>query len=290
MGIFDDYDFLGGLTDLATAPFKAADNLLFGPPGEVGGLLGTPINAVLENPVESITAVASITAVGSLFTGNPILGGLTTALPGLSGTALGSASVAKVVPELLSAPHSRSFSDAFVRTLTERKSIGNRQALAYFSAGFVLSGVTDHIIDNYVRANVEPVLGSVVYCDLACTVEHSGIYVGDGRIAHLNGDGAVELVTREEFMARLGGLNPALSIYVSCAGANAVGDDLVAHRALVMAGTRREYNVILDNCHQFTSGCLTGSFENPDNFWWCLKMTAENELGADTWRVWKGAS
>ena len=288
MGIFDDYDFLGGLTDLAVGPFKAADNLLFGPPGEVGGILGTPINAVLDNPVEAITAVASVTAIGSILTGNPLFGGLTAAMPSLGGAALGSSTVtAKVVSGLLSSQRSRSFSDAFVCVLTERKGISNRQALAYLSGGFVLSGVTDHIIDNYVRSNVEPVPGSVVYCDLACTVEHSGIYVGDGKIAHLNGDGAVELVTRDVFMARLGGLNPALSVYVSCAGAEAVGDDLVAHRALVMAGTSREYNVVLDNCHQFTSGCLTGSFENPDNFWWCLKMTAENELRADTWRVWK---
>jgi hypothetical protein len=296
MGFFDDYDILGGLADLVSTPFKATDTLLFGPPGEVGGLLGTPINAALENPFEAAIAVASITMAGGVLAANPVISGLTAAATSLGGvvttrTALGSAAVAaRVVPELLSSPYARSLSDAVVNTLIQSKSIGQRQALTYLSAGFVLRGVNNHIIDNYARDTVEPVRGSVVYCDLACTVEHSGIYVGHDRIVHRDGDGSIELVTRAEFLARLGGFNPAMSIYVSCAGSYAVGNEQVAIRALAMVGAHRKCSILLDNCHQFTSGCLNGNFENADNFWWSLKATAESELGCDTWGVWMSAS
>ena len=53
-----------------------------------------------------------------------------------------------------------------------------------------------------------------------------------------------------------------------------------------MVGKSRDYNFIMDNCHQFTSGCLTGDFENADNFLWMLKDTAGEVLGADNWRLW----
>ena len=297
MGFFDDYDILGGLSDLVTAPFKAADKVLFGPPGEVGGLLGTPINAALENPVEALTTVATVVTVGTIITGNPVVAGIAVAATGLGSATAASAATAgsvqlaaKVVPGLLHSPYVKPASDALVSALIQDSAISQRQALAYLSTGFVLSGVTSHVIDNYVRETIEPVRGSVVYCDLACTVEHSGIYVGHNRIVHLDGNGAVELVSRSEFLGRLGGLNPAMSIYVSSAGTNAVGSAQVASRALAMVGGQRKYNVLLDNCHQFTSGCLTGNFENADNFWWAVKATAERELGAESWRVWNSAA
>ena len=53
-----------------------------------------------------------------------------------------------------------------------------------------------------------------------------------------------------------------------------------------MIGYKRNYNMVSDNCHQFTSGCLTGAFENADNALSMLKTRAENTLRADNWRVW----
>ncbi|MCY3701857.1 MAG: lecithin retinol acyltransferase family protein [Rhodospirillales bacterium] len=77
-----------------------------------------------------------------------------------------------------------------------------------------------------------------------------------------------------------------MSIYVSCYDERSVGNSRAARRALSMIGRRRNYNLLLDNCHQFVAGCLTGDFENSDNFLWMLKDTASNVLGSNTWRIW----
>lgn len=66
MGFFDDYDILGGLSDLVCAPFKAADEVLFGPSGEVGGLIGTPINIIMENPGETALVVVATALTGGV--------------------------------------------------------------------------------------------------------------------------------------------------------------------------------------------------------------------------------
>ena len=49
---------------------------------------------------------------------------------------------------------------------------------------------------------VMPKKGSVLYCDLTGSfLEHSGIYVGDNRIVHLNGKGEIEVVSPAEFLS-----------------------------------------------------------------------------------------
>ena len=104
--------------------------------------------------------------------------------------------------------------------------------------GSVLSGVATSLIDNFLLDKVEPEPGCVVYCDLALGyAEHSGIYVGDGEIVHLNGDGEIERVGAQEFLARLDGFNPAVSIYVSCdENAFPQGGQHIAQRALAQVG------------------------------------------------------
>jgi len=78
----------------------------------------------------------------------------------------------------------------------------------------------------------------------------------------------------------------AISIYVSCKNDMPVGSEKVAKRAKNMIDKKRDYNVLFDNCHQFTFGCLTEDFENYDNFLWMLKDTARKILSCNTWRVW----
>ena len=157
--------------------------------------------------------------------------------------------------------------------------------------------IPDVIIDTYKTAKkikkvltpkVEPVIGSVVYCDLAEFAEHSGIYIGNNRIVHLNGDGKVEAVTPKEFIRRLWGLNPAAEIYVSCdSDDEPVGCHIAANRAEERIGTERKYNMLLDNCHQFVSGCLTGNFNNTDNFLMDLKSISKTKLTATNWNIWQ---
>lgn len=146
----------------------------------------------------------------------------------------------------------------------------------------------ESFVDNVIRDTVQPVSGCVVYCELAGgRAEHSGIYVGANQIVHLDGGGSIELASPTEFLGRLGGFNSAMSIYVSCKDGQALGSKIVAKRAREMIGKRRNYNLLFDNCHQFTAGCLTGNFENSDNFFIFLRTTAEQELGTNEWRVWE---
>ena len=153
---------------------------------------------------------------------------------------------------------------------------------------FGIFNLAESFIDNVFRDKVYPVRGSIVYCDLAFGIaEHSGIYIGGNKIVHLDGSGVIEIVSPKRFMDRLGGNNSAISIYVSCDGDSPVGGSAVAERAERMIGKCRNYKVILDNCHQFTSGCMSGNFENSDIFLWELKHTAKSKISANTWRVWK---
>jgi hypothetical protein len=149
-------------------------------------------------------------------------------------------------------------------------------------AAFLTSYVGEWVFDK-IRDSVLPVPGSVVYCDFHVGLsEHSGIYIGDNKIVHLNGKGEVRAVSPMVFLKS----TTAMNIQVSCRGARAVGSERVAERARSMLGSTRDYNFILDNCHQFSTGCLTGDFENPSNFLWMLKHAAKEHLGADTWRLW----
>mgnify|MGYP000143139516 FL=1 len=151
-----------------------------------------------------------------------------------------------------------------------------------------LHNFVESFVDNVIRDRVTIIeKGSIVYCDLLFgQAEHSGIYVGSDLIVHLDGTGNIELVTPKEFLQRLNGFNSAISIYSSCIGTRSIGSDMIAKRAFSMVGKTREYNMITNNCHQFTSGCITGNFENSDNFLWMLKNTASKVLNVNDWRVW----
>ena len=138
---------------------------------------------------------------------------------------------------------------------------------------------------HYVPTVSAPVVGSVVYCEIAFgRLEHSGIYVGLGEIVSLSSDGEI---VKEGPQSFLDGITTGETIFVSCNGSSPVGDSSVAKRARGMVGDSRDYNVLLNNCHQFTSECLTGSAENGDLALWMLKDTAEEHLGANNWLRWE---
>lgn len=139
------------------------------------------------------------------------------------------------------------------------------------------------LIEDYFP-DVRPVQGSVVYCDLFLgVIEHTGIYIGANRIIHLAGNGKIEMVSPREFMSG----TSALNIYVSCHDSCAVGNRRVSERAVMQMGTQRNYNFILENCHQFTSGCLTGDFQTSDTLLRFVKQNACQQLNANSWRKWK---
>ncbi len=95
--------------------------------------------------------------------------------------------------------------------------------------GCLLGNLVESFVDNVCRDLVHPEIGSILHCDLAFgTSEHSGVYVGNSQIVHLNGRGEVECVSPEEFIEG----TSAISIYVSSRNGYAVGDSEIALRAL----------------------------------------------------------
>lgn len=77
--------------------------------------------------------------------------------------------------------------------------------------GIPVCNIVESVVDGC-RDAVQPIPGSVLYCDLTFGfTEHSGIYLGNGRIAHLNGKGLIEMAILATFMrrwTRRGCLNP----------------------------------------------------------------------------------
>lgn len=145
----------------------------------------------------------------------------------------------------------------------------------------------DGLINYAIKDLVKPKVGSVVHCGLLMNqIEHSGIYVGYNKIVHLDGSGRIEVVSPKVFLDRLDGMNLATNIYVSCRNGKAVASKKAAERARSKINQTINYSVISNNCHMFTSGCLTGDFKNNDNWFSHLEETVEKELKMNEWRVW----
>ena len=162
-----------------------------------------------------------------------------------------------------------------------------------------------HFIDSTFREMVRPVPGSVVYCDLWLVAEHSGIFLGDARIANIEVDGFAESTVRdcgpESFTSKS---TLSRKIYVSCDGYGPVGDKSVARAAAGHVGERGFYGLLFKNCHQFSTQCVNyaGPKEHdpslldralmplPDETseptMAALKRAARDKLGATKWRLW----
>ncbi|HBC0006771.1 hypothetical protein HJ088_18705 [Vibrio parahaemolyticus] len=149
---------------------------------------------------------------------------------------------------------------------------------------FVVGSLSKSLIQNLFWKTNHPIRGSIVYCDLAFGyAEHSGVYVGDGRIIHRNGKGLIEAVSIHQFLAD----TTALSIYVSCnAHGNSTGSEFTAQIAEAMLGVQTDYSLLNENCHQFCSSCLSGdTFSNTFTLTQ-LKGDAYAHIQANQWRVW----
>lgn len=134
---------------------------------------------------------------------------------------------------------------------------------------------------------VEPMIGSLIFCKLAMNqLDHSGIYVGDGQIVHLDGSGLIEMVSASTFLARLDGLNIATSIYVSCKNNQPIGLEEIAERAKAKVGQRVKYDCLFNNCHKFSATCITGNDNVNLTRFSSLIDLAKKHIDFDDWRVW----
>lgn len=162
-----------------------------------------------------------------------------------------------------------------------------------------------YFVDSRFREQVTPVPGSVVYCDLWVAVEHSGIYVSEGRISNIVVDGAAQSTvmfdgphsfTSKSTLGR--------KIYVSCNRHGAAGSEQVGAGAASHVGEKGFYGLVIKNCHEFSTKCLDyadGEAASSDT--WArlsdillpesweptlrvLKDSAHDKLGASKWRLW----
>lgn len=133
----------------------------------------------------------------------------------------------------------------------------------------------------------KPALGSVVYCQLD-DKDHSGIYVGDDMIIQLNAEGKIEKVSLADFTSKI--TTGSTDIWFPCNNENgqALGLCTVVYIALEIIDNSENYNLALDNSHQFISGCITNTFENADKFLWMLKHTFEEKFDCNViWKRWE---
>ncbi|WP_249213755.1 lecithin retinol acyltransferase family protein [Tatumella sp. JGM130] len=139
----------------------------------------------------------------------------------------------------------------------------------------------DNLDMNCIR---EPAVGGIVQCELLFDVTlHSGIYVGNGKIVHLEGDGNISCSTGEQFLRRLGGFNSAISIYTDCNDMTPSGHTAARDRALSWVGKPYRYHLLNSNCHRFTARCLTGESCNDV----CLASDLDRFRRGTHWRVWR---
>lgn len=267
---------IAGIAALASCGTAAA--------GAATAAVGAATAAAAGVATAAAAGVATATTVGAATTA--AVGAAATAAGAATAAAVGAVTTAAGAATTVISTASTTASGAFWAAATTTKTASLAKAAVHLGGCAVINNFSGSFIDNVIREKIcylPP--GAVVYCDLLC-FEHSGIYVGNDKIVHLDGSGDIELVSPKTFISRLGGFNNAISIYASCIGTSPVGSEDVANRALNMVGNYRNYNLVLDNCHQFSAGCLSGEFDNPCNFLWALKHEARNILGSDTWRIW----
>lgn len=158
--------------------------------------------------------------------------------------------------------------------------------------------IAEHVVDNYLFDKVEPIVGSVLYVDFVASlsiIQHSGIYIGNNEIVHLNGDGLVEIVPPEDFVSGWGGFKCGSSIYVSCNETTPVGTLSVANFARREVGKHYNYKIYKFNCHHFVSNALSGinveerhitGTEHAFSSLTGVKVLARQCLNSNNWRVW----
>ena len=98
------------------------------------------------------------------------------------------------------------------------------------------------------------------------SAEHTGIYLGDSRVAELSGDGQLQEVTLTEFIngksEDWNNLRSGTRIFSACDEAQgvSVGMPFVADvaRQFIHQVRRVDYHLFGNNCHMFTASCVKG--------------------------------
>ena len=113
-----------------------------------------------------------------------------------------------------------------------------------------------------------PCAGTPILVSLAHGgAEHSGVYLGESRVAELSGDGRLQTVSLTDFLnGRERGwdnFRAGTRIFAACDGEGGmpVGSTVVSEAAnrLIEHVGRVRYNLFSNNCHMFTASCILGT-------------------------------
>ena len=113
-----------------------------------------------------------------------------------------------------------------------------------------------------------PEPGTPLLVDLFGVVEHSGIYLGNGRVAELFGDNLLREVTLKEFLEGEKGawVRTGRRIFAACSRSSGkiLASPYAAEnaRAFIRRIRTVRYNLFRNNCHLFSISCISGSFQN----------------------------
>ena len=112
-----------------------------------------------------------------------------------------------------------------------------------------------------------PPPGAPLLVDLAGIVEHSGIYLGDGRVAELFGENLLREVPLKEFLEGAKGSRTRTGRRIFAACSKSSGATLASRyaaenaRAFIRTIRTVDYDLLRNNCHLFTISCISGNFQ-----------------------------
>lgn len=116
------------------------------------------------------------------------------------------------------------------------------------------------------RLIAAPPPGTPLLVTLSLVLEHTGIYLGDSRVAELCGGGEVRVVSLTRFVN--GDAYDALPfrtgtrVFAACDALTRrpLASPLAARtaREAIRRGERLPYDIGIENCHQFTAACVRG--------------------------------
>ncbi|MDE3274743.1 MAG: lecithin retinol acyltransferase family protein [Verrucomicrobiota bacterium] len=153
------------------------------------------------------------------------------------------------------------------------------------------TGFSDSLISGVTRAAEErklsdpPPPGTPLLCSVGY-VEHSGIYLGEGRVAEVSVSKGVGLLKEVSLTTFLNGGNGVKSkvrtgnvIYAACDAETGfpLHKDSVAQNAVRFMNEHHavDYSIVANNCHLFTISCVTGEFLNAE----CEEMNMQQWIG-----------
>lgn len=132
------------------------------------------------------------------------------------------------------------------------------------------------------KDDIQPTLGSIVYCNQG-DFEHSGIYIGDDMVIHLNQAGRIEKVSVNDFTST----DYTDIWFPSNDHGQALGLCTAVYVAMEIMDNREDYQLENVKPNQFITGCITNSFENTDNSLQGLKQAfAEMFECPVVWKRW----